>query len=210
MLNNLIVTNTRPEHAAAIQRLDFSSWEDTSDCFTAAHIRAHIKRFPEGQFVALLNGHPVGFAVTMRTNKSPHQPALPWFDAVGDMTLRNPRPDGQWLYGVEFVVDPNFRRRGIGTRLYKARFNLVKRLNLRGFYAGGMLAGYHRYHRQMTVREYGQKVRNGELKDPTVTMQINRGFKPAGVIENYCEDDPPYDSAMLIVWDNPQYQMAVR
>jgi hypothetical protein len=45
-------------------------------------------------------------------------------------------------------------------------------------------------------------VRRGEIVDPTVTMQINRGFKPLGVIEKYIDAPPPEASAMLIVWNN--------
>jgi len=89
--------------------------------------------------------------------------------------------------------------------LCRARFDLVKRSNLRGFYAGGMLAGYHKYQHKMSVIEYANAVRAGQIKDPTVSMQLNRGFRPQSVIKNYSDDPHPYDSAMLIIWDNPRF-----
>jgi GNAT superfamily N-acetyltransferase len=124
---------------------------------------------------------------------------------IGGVTLNHHDPLGEWLYGVDFAVDPNYRQHGIGTRMYQTRFELVKRLNLRGFYAGGMLMGYHRYQQQMTVREYGEKVIRGELEDPTVTMQMRRGFKAHSVIEQYVHYPQAGHAAVLIEWANPHY-----
>lgn len=203
---NPVITQTRPEHAPQIRALLERLYHLRPDeYFTVEHLQQHIARFPEGQFVALLENKVVGFAITLRTNYSPNDKPLSWNDAVGDLYLRSHNPRGEWLYGVDFAIDPDYRMRGIGSRMYHARFNLVKRLNLRGFYAGGMLHGYQQYRGLMTVREYAEKVMRGELKDPTVTMQINRGFKPRAVIENYDDYPPSGNSAMLIVWDNPQY-----
>jgi GNAT superfamily N-acetyltransferase len=122
----------------------------------------------------------------------------------GSTHIPNHEPNGEWLYGVEMAVRPNYRKLGIGTALYEARFDLVKRLKLRGWYAGGSLMGYHRYQDQLSVREYGEKVIRGEIIDPTVTMQKNRGFQLIRVIENYINDE--YHSgngAVLILWPNP-------
>jgi len=68
-----------------------------------------------------------------------------------------------------------------------------------------MLAGYHKFQKKMSVTEYANAVRAGQIKDPTVSMQLNRGFRPQAVIKNYSDDPYPYDSAMLIVWDNPMF-----
>lgn len=210
--DKLRIATMRPQHTAEVAEIirivDGKLPHDPApDCMTARDVTAQIQRFPEGQFVALIDGQVVGFAITMRTQRSPYDPPLPWLDAIGGLDMRAHNRRGEWLYGVDFAVHPDFRKRGIGTKLYRDRFNMVKRLNLRGFYAGGMLAGYEKYHQKMNVMEYGRKVMNGEINDPTVTMQINRGFKPAQVIRNYCGDTPDCN-AMLIVWDNPQYQFA--
>lgn len=103
-------------------------------------------------------------------------------------------------------MHPDFQRRGIGTALYIARFKLAKHLNLRGWYAGGMLMGYHRYRNHMSLKEYAEKVAQREIIDPTVTMQMNRGFKPMGLIENYADVPQADNGAMLIVWENPDYR----
>lgn len=208
--NSVTIVNTRPEHAETLSSTMRTVYAgDTNapcdDTATPDHIYSQIRRFSEGQFVALLNGEVVGFATTMRTHDSPQAAPLPWIHAIGDLHLRNHTPQGEWLYGVDFGVHPEYRKHGIGTKLYQARFNLVRRLNLRGFYAGGMLMGYARYQLQMSISEYADKVMRGELCDPTVTMQINRGFKPRRLIENYIPGTPPHNAAMLIEWANTQY-----
>jgi GNAT superfamily N-acetyltransferase len=212
MLTHAIsIANARPEHAPQIEtimRMVCGCYYTCpcADCMTTAEVAGQIERFPEGQFVALLGDKVVGFAITMLTNRSPRQRPLPWLEMIGGTAMTNHEPDGTWLYGIDFAVHPDYRRRGIGTRMYKVRFQLVQRLNLRGFYAGGMLRGYEKYRGRMSVREYGEKVIHGEIKDPTVTMQINRGFKPRAVIENYAEYEPSANGAMLIEWTNVQYQ----
>jgi GNAT superfamily N-acetyltransferase len=161
----------------------------------------HIEQFPEGIFIAETDGLMIGFAITMRTNRSPEEPALKWLDAIGGDFVTAHDPTGRWLYGVEFGVHPDYRKHGIGTRLYRTRFEFVKRLGLAGFYAGGMLQGYKDYYRQMTLQEYGRKVRAGEIIDPTLSMQIKRGFRPGQVIEDYCGIGIE-ENAMLIVWQD--------
>jgi len=197
----LTITNTRPEHLRNIEKISAPKGDD--GYFKAENFLQHMRRFPEGQFIALMDGKPVGYAITMRTDYSPYDPPLSWMDAIGDMSLSRHNPAGQWLYGVDFCIHTDYRRCGIGTKMYQARFNLVKRLNLQGFYIGGMLAGYYRYHNMMSVREYADQVIRGKIEDPTVSMQIHRGFQPRAVIENYIEDAPEYTSAMLLVWPNP-------
>ena len=66
--------------------------------------------------------------------------------------------------------------------------------------------GYDRYRDKMTPLEYGEKVIAGEIKDPTVTMQVNRGFEAWSVIEDYIDEPVAGDAAVLIVWHNPDYQ----
>lgn len=211
-LDKLVIANTRIEHAAEIGQIIRRAFglgfdDECEDCMGRNAIAAQLSRFPEGQFVALLEEDGrmkvVGTAHTMRLSKAPNPGE--WMETIGDLGIANHEPDGEWLYGVEMAVHPGYRRLGIGTALYEARFALCKRLNLRGWYAGGMLMGYPKVADQMSVREYGEKVVRGELVDPTVTMQMRRGFKPVQVIEYYMDEPASGDGAMLIVWENPDY-----
>ncbi len=215
-LPGVVIMNTKPWHSDDIAHTFREAYgipqdEDCDDCFAPGDIEAHIERFPEGQFMAMRisgpgAGHAIALAVTMRTSRPPTAPILPWLEAIGGLRLGNHEADGDWLYGVEMAVASTYRRHGIGTGLYEARFNLARGLNLRGWYAVGMLMGYHKYGDELDVLEYGNKVIAREIKDPTVTMQMNRGFLPKQVVPNYVDEPAAGDAGVLIVWENPAYE----
>lgn len=213
-LPGVVIMNTRDWHVDGVVKTLEDTYGyggyDCDDCFRATHISAHIERFPEGQFVGIRisgpnAGHAIAMASTMRTSRPPTAPVLPWGEAIGDLTLSAHQPEGDWLYGVELAVRPMYRRKGIGKGLYQARFDLVKSLNLRGWYAVGMLMGYQAHAHKMNVVEYGEKVIARQIKDPTVTMQMNRGFRAGGVITDYVDEPAAGNAGVLIVWENPNY-----
>jgi len=210
---HLTIRNTRLADSDGVQltiRLAFKVPldEDCDDCMGEKAIRSQLERFPEGQFVAVYNDDGVerivGTAHTMRVSKDPYPGK--WEDTIGSMGISNHVPDGEWLYGVEMAVRPKYRKKGIGTALYQARFDLVRRLNLKGWYAGGMLMGYEKHRGKMSIEDYGNKVLTGDIIDPTVTMQKNRGFELREVIIDYMDEEQAGDSAVLIVWENPDFR----
>lgn len=208
---DVYIQNTAPHHGEGIYEVIRSAFglpddEYCDTCFSTPHVTEHLRRFPEGHFVALAHDRVVGVAITMRTRRPPYDPPLPWLEAIGGLNMTAHQPDGPWLYGVEMAIHPDYQGLGIGSRLYQARFALVKRLNLRGWYAGGVLMGYHRYADTMSLRQYGEKVIAREIEDPTVTMQMNRGFEAWQVVENYIDERLSGNGAVLIVWKNPDYK----
>ncbi len=215
-LDRLTITHTKPQYAEGIcctvrRAFHVDLKEECDDCMKPGDIIAQIDAFPEGQFVAVYeddNGDDlvVGMAATMRTSRPPSEKALSWMDAIGGLKIPNHEADGDWLYGVEMAVRPIYHRNGIGTQLYKKRFQLVKDLNLRGWYAVGMLMGYENHAGQMDVVTYGNKVIAGEIYDPTVSMQVNRGFRAEYVVTDYLDEPPAGDAGVLIIWDNPYFK----
>lgn len=210
-MNNFIIRNATPADADSIFELSVHVYGDTLDAIGADDyipawsIARHIQRFPDGVFVADTGTDIIGFAITIRTSHSPYETAHRWLEAIGGVELMAHDSKGTWIYGVDFGVNPDYRKMGIGTALYRARFDMVRRLNLQGFYAGGMLAGYQAYHDQMTIEEYVKRVRQGTITDPTITMQLNRGFKSGPVLKHYCGKSLVNDSAMQIIWHNMAY-----
>lgn len=205
-MDTIIIRNAVPADTQALYELNCIVYDGVpgtplNGVLPPAGLLRHIEQFSEGIFVAETEGKLVGLAITMRTNRGPDEPALKWLDAIGGEFVTAHDPNGRWLYGVDFGVHPDYRKHGIGTRLYRARFEFVKRLGLAGFYAGGMLQGYKNFHRQMSLQEYANRVRAGEIVDPTLTMQMKRGFRPGQVIEDYCGIGIE-ENAMLIVWQD--------
>ena len=203
------VTNStfdRVHALEAVQRACFPSLAET-EIITAAHYAAQIKRFPEGQFMVLNSQGEVvacstDFITTVDFDHFEHR----YIDAVDHNWLGNHNPNGDWLYGADIGVLPAYRRQGLATMLYDARRNLIRRMNLRGHVAGGMLKGYGAVKEQMPVEAYVAAVISGELFDPTLSIQLKRGFEVHGIINNYVDDPSCDNRAAFIVWHNPDYQ----
>ena len=167
-------------------------------------VAQQLERFPEGQFVAIVREggreRVVGTSTTLRTCRPPTEAPLCWQHVIGDYGIPNHDPEGRWLYGVEIAVHPAFQRRGIASALYRTRLGLVEELDLDGWYAGGMLMGYHRYADRLSPRAYAERVIEGTLDDPTVSMQMRRGLVPAGIIEDYYAEPKAGNCAVLLTW----------
>lgn len=194
------------EQLEAIQRASFPTLSE-KEIITAAHYAAHIRRFPEGQFAVVTpEGQVVACSTDFRTKVDFEKYEHRYIDAVDHNWLGNHDPDGDWLYGADIGVLPQYRRRGLGRMLYEARWALIRRLNLKGHVAGGMLKGYGKYKDQLTVEDYVAKVVAGELFDPTVSVQLKVGFKIHGIIQHYVDDPSCDNKAAFIVWHNPDYR----
>ncbi|MCI0709369.1 MAG: GNAT family N-acetyltransferase, partial [Chloroflexi bacterium] len=128
-----------------------------------------------------------------------------FMDIIAGGYYTNHDPDGDWYYGADISVHPDYRGRGIGKLLYEARKDLVKRYNRKGIVAGGLMPGYPKHKYVLSVPEYVEKVVSGELFDPTLSFQLKNGFVVKGLLEDYIEDKASENWSTLIVWENPDY-----
>jgi GNAT superfamily N-acetyltransferase len=209
---HLHITPMQPEHVkalAAMQHIVYPTLTD-DEKFSEEKYLKHLELFPEGQFVALadLNGAwmPVGVTSTFRTNFDFSDYHHTYLEAIAHGWLTNHDPAGEWVYGVDMAVHPDFRGFRISRRLYDARQALVRRLNLLGEIAGGMMPGYHIHRTYLTVAQYALRVWQGKLFDPTLSVQLRYGFRFRGILYNHITDPRSDNTAMLIVRDNPQLQ----
>ena len=208
---HVVVTQTQPYHVAALaaaQRLAFPTLVDDELISVPKYLK-HINLFPEGQIVALVreNGREVaiGSTSTFRTNFDFINHTHPFMEAIADGWLTNHEPDGQWLYGADMSVHPKYRGLKIGRKLYDARRELVRRLNLRGEVAGALFPGYEQYKEQMTIAQYILQVHQAKLFDPTLSVQIRNGFRVRGIMYDHISDSRSDNAAALIVRENPFY-----
>jgi hypothetical protein len=110
------------------------------------------------------------------------------------------------MYGVESIVHPDYRGRGVGSKLMDARFETLRKLNLRGMIAGSLFIDYHKVAGQMTPQAYVQAVVEGRLFDTNLTKQLHKGFRVTNLIPNYVPEPRTQDFAAAIVWENPEYR----
>mgnify|MGYP001951472694 CR=1 FL=1 len=117
---------------------------------------------------------------------------------------------GDWLYGMEVMVDPARRRLRIGKRLYQARERLCIDLDLKGIAFGGRMPGYRRARSKYPdPQDYFDAVVSGEAKDTVIAFQMKAGFEPHMLLPRYDpEDTASGGNATLMIWRNP-YKDAV-
>ena len=206
-MGELTYTNIRAEWAEALQYIEHTAFPtaDTEDLYWADELRALALEFPDGGVVVLDGETPVAMGLGIRIHFDFSHTQHSIRDLVGVDGGTGHVPDGPWYYGTSIAVLPDYRRRGIGKRLYDMRKQICRDLNLAGIVAGGVIPGYADHKDEMSAADYVAKVSAGELYDATLTMQIANGFEARGVIANYITD-PAVDSwASLIIWENPDY-----
>jgi GNAT superfamily N-acetyltransferase len=182
------VVNTTPAHApqmAALQRKVFPTLAP-AELMQEAHYLRHLEVFPEGQWAALDGDRVVGMTTTMRYHFSTAQHTF--LEVSDNLWMGTHEPDGEWLYGLDMGVDPDYRGLGIARALYEARQALVQRLGLRGQVIVGLLSGYAAVSSALTVEAYFDLVRTGVMADPTVTAQQKMGFQIVAFMPQYVDD----------------------
>jgi len=188
--SGLVIQNTRSGHAAQLeelQRIVFPTLAE-DELILAKHYLKHLEIFPEGQFVITDNERVVGMTSTMRSNfdLSDLQHSFKETFAGGWMT--NHDANGQWLYGLDIGVHPDYRGKGLARLLYRARHQVARQLGLKGQITVGMMSGYGKVsHLTSGLAYYGELIA-GLRTDPTITPQMKIGFEPIALIPDYLND----------------------
>jgi len=175
----------------------------------ADHIRAeqylrHLGVFPEGQFVLIAADQVIGSTTTMRTTFNFDKPSHRFRDSFDGGWLTRHEPAGDWLYGLDMSIHPDWRGRGGARLLYRARQQLVRDLRLRGQLTVGMPSGYGALRDQLSGEAYYQQWLEGLRTDPTLTAQQRVGFRPLALIPDYLDDPVCGNFGVLLRLDADQ------
>lgn len=177
------------------------------DPYTYNEFRSQLKRFPEGQLGIFYQDQLIGSCNSLILDLDEYSDDHSWEEIADNGMIRNHDPEGDTLYGISVMVDPEFRDMKIGRRIYEARKELCERLNLKRIIVGGRLPNYHKYQDQLTVREYIRSVINKKIYDPVLTFQIQNGFVVKRIIKGYLqEDEASCGYAALLEWPNLEYR----
>jgi len=200
--------NLSEEFAPQCAELELRSFPDAepADLISEADFRAYARTFPEGSFICLDGERVVGQGGGIFLDFDFDHPQHSIVEITGEHQCGNHDPDGDWYYGTDLVVDPAYRRRGIGKQLYEMRKEVVRRYNKRGIIAGGHIVGYADHKHEMSAAEYVDKVAKRELYDATLSFQLENGFEVRGLLADYFEEPAIDNWAALIVWRNPDHR----
>lgn len=202
-----VVLNPHPKHFIEIQELCKKVYP-FSKPWSIEQLESHKFYFPDGQLIVVdkATGKVVGlaFSLIIYWNDYSHQDSWQDFTTGGFFRNHNPRK-GHTLYGAEVMVDPETRGRGIGKMLYEGRKKIVEKYNLKRIRAGARLRGYSKFKDKLTPEEYVKQVVEKKIYDPTLSFQLNQGFKVIDVAPNYLYNDPEsLGYAAVIEWLNPK------
>ncbi|MDX1533814.1 MAG: GNAT family N-acetyltransferase [Nitrosopumilaceae archaeon] len=168
-------------------------------------LKAHLKVFPEGQFVAEYKEKIIGSCSSLIIKLEPEYKEHSWMEVCGDSFFKNHNPKGDSLYGADVSTHPDYRRLGVATKLYEARKQLAINQNLRRIIAGGRILNYCEYAKQYSPLEYVQRVKRREIKEPVLSFQLRNGFKFIKILSNYLKDPRSLNYATFIEWKNPNF-----
>ncbi len=162
--------------------------------------------FSEGQVCVKYQGTIVASSSSLILDFSLYSNWHSWQEIADKGFIRNHDSKGNTLYGIEIMVDPEFRGLKLARRLYDYRKQLAKKYNLMRIILGGRIPGYGKYCDKMSAREYVDKVVNKILVDPVLTSQLSNGFVLKRLIPNYLTSDVESKGyATFLEWANLDY-----
>lgn len=202
----LVVRQLRPgdfSRVRQLQRIVYTSIEP----WTRDEFRYQLREFPEGQIGVELDGFLVAISSSLIVSEQDLGPQHVFSDICdNDGVFRGHDPEGDMLYGLDIVVDPEHRGSKLARRIYDERKELVRQLNLKGIMFGGRMPGYHKHAPDLSPGDYLARVLRKELRDSVITAQRANGFLIRGVLPGYDPTDrDSRGNAVLMEWVNPSW-----
>jgi predicted amidohydrolase/GNAT superfamily N-acetyltransferase len=211
-------TDTGTSHKLKLRNIELSDYDDIEEimdrvyagmggAWTYNQLSSIISRFQQGQICIEDKGRVVGAALALIIDFSKYGDQHTYEDIVGDGHLKNHEPDGDYLYGIDIFVHPDYRGMRLGRRLYDARKELCEQLNLKGILLGGRIPAYRKHCDEMTPHQYCTMVKNKEVFDPVLTFQLANDFHIKKVMPGYIPEDRHSRSyGVLLEWNNIYYE----
>jgi GNAT superfamily N-acetyltransferase len=186
----LVVQHMKAEHAKQLEELQKTVFPTLADdeLIRAPHYLRHLEVFPEGQFVITDGNRVIGMTTTMRNNFDFLNYHHTFKETIGGGWLTNHNPEGEWLYGLDMGLLPEYRGKGLARILYRARHDIAKVLGLKGQLTVGMMSGYGAVSSEMSGVQYYEELLAGLRKDPTLTPQMKIGFEPIALMPDHLND----------------------
>ncbi len=165
------------------------------------------KIFPEGQMGVEVDGKIVASSSSLIIDYDLYSNWHDWGKVSDGGYIRNHDPNGDMLYGIEIMVDPEYRGMKLARRLYEARKELVRERNLKGIVIGGRIPGYTQHAEEMNAHEYVELVEHKSLYDPVLTTQLANGFELKMLTADYMPSDEDSGGwATHMEWTNIDYR----
>jgi predicted amidohydrolase/ribosomal protein S18 acetylase RimI-like enzyme len=204
--SRIIVRPLQLDDHNAIVALQQASYPDIAP-WTKEQLANHIQAFPEGQLGITLDDELVATSASMIVYEEDYSGPHTYEDVCPGGLLTPHTPDGDSLYGIDIVVSPKHRGMRLARRLYGARKQLVRELNLQRILIGGRMPRYRKHADRLTPAAYLQAVLDKERRDPVITAQRANGFTIRDILYGYLPSDVESGgNALMMEWHNPDFR----
>lgn len=205
--HRLVLRNTRKSDYKVVREIMDRVYGHAGGAWTRKQFESQLERFPEGQICLEDQGTVVAAVISMIVDYRKYGDFHTHDQITGGGYLTTHDSGGDTLYGVDVFVHPDYRGLRLGRRLYDARKDLCRTLNLRRIVFGGRIPGYDEYLETHTPQEYIELVKRREILDPVLTFQLSNDFHVRRVIQGYLpEDEESHGYAVISQWINIDYE----
>ena len=177
-----------------------AGYGDIGGAWSKLTIDKLIGEFADGQIIVEDDGKIVGVALTVLVDydhfSNPHK----YDELIGHREIILNDANGDALYGLDVLIDPAYRGYRLGRRLYEARKDLCRSMNLRAILAGGRIPNYHQHADEMSPAEYIDRVARKEFYDPILSFQLANDFLVKRLLTKYPPEDEQSRSEERPVW----------
>lgn len=212
-----IIEEESSEHKLHLRHLQLEDYQDVKSIMDDVYsgvggawpekkFRSQLTIFPEGQICIEDHGVVVAAAFSVIVDYDKFGDQHTYDEITGNAYLTTHDPMGDVLYGVDVFVSSEYRDMRLGRRLYEARKELCRNLNLKAIVAGGRIPNYKNYSKEFTPQEYIEHVKRKEIYDPILTFQLSNDFEVKRILTAYLpEDKESLGYATLLEWNNLYY-----
>lgn len=203
---HLKIREIEHEDYPQIKRLMDRVYHDIGGAWPEQTIHQLVDDFHQGQIALFDHDRLIGMVLSVQVDYKKFSNPHTYDDLIGQSQQILNNPEGDAIYGLDALIDPDYRGYRLGRRLYDARKELCRQHNYRAILAGGRMPNYHQED-GMSPGEYIEAVKNREIYDPTLSFQLANEFIVKRVLHKYLpEDDKSKGFATLLEWSNIYYQ----
>ena len=191
-----------------ILRVEEEAWPEEVRA-TREKFISRLNIFPEGFFLAYLEGKLTGVLTSEIINFDINDPPVSWEGITDNGLIESTHyKGGNALYVVSLGVSKLAQGRGLGSCLLEEARNFIKNKRLDFLVLGARIPGYHQFHEEhptVDVKEYLRTKKEGTRYpiDSEIRFYTRNRLRVLKIVPNYMEDDPESENyGAVMIWEN--------